>query len=497
MIVRLRPTAHITPQDAQRWKQTRFNPLRGLTAASLGQIRDQFDAGYLRAFAMLADQIADVDDTAGTVMEKRIGDVARRPWDILIGEDVPEEMKAEAKAQQAELKSFYSNLKVRNAIQLNEHGGLRLLLRQIMAAPFVRYAAHEIVWEPGISGMGATLWHVPLALLDDTQGTLRYSGVNGITPGVELSPENWLFAIHRRCLMKSLSVLKLLKGMALSDWVNFSEKFGMPGLHLETNATKGSAEWDAAVEALASFARDFALVTSTGQKVNLIQASMSGDGPFAPMVDRCDRAMARVVLGSDLATMSRENGAGASLQGEETDGIITDDCEWASELLNEQLSRRVIEWRFGAGTQLLAFFKLAGPQRTDTKMEMEVDKHVQSFGVNLSRDDIAERYGRTHTEPALISSTAANEVVPKALVNLRKAQQASLKGALNKDLKPAQDALLTIERAGSPDAERSALLTLDPRAIEAAVLSADGTNEALEVIIAAEFLAGLASLKES
>jgi hypothetical protein len=338
---------------------------------------------------------------------------------------------------------------------------------------------------------------VPLAFLDDTQGTLRYSGVNGITPGVELSPENWLFAIHRRCLMKSLSVLKLLKGMALSDWVNFSEKFGMPGLHLETNATPGSAEWDAAVEALASFARDFALVTSTGQKVNLIQASMSGDGPFAPMVDRCDRAMARVVLGSDLATMSRENGAGASLQGEETDGIITDDCEWASELLNEQLSRRVIEWRFGAGTQLLAFFKLAGPQRKDTEMEMKVDKHVQSFGVNLSRDDIAERYGRTHTEPALISSTAANEVVPKALVNLRKAQQASLKGALSKDLKPAQDALLTIERAGSPDAERSALLTLDPRAIEAAVISADGTNEALEVIIAAEFLAGLASLKES
>lgn len=467
-------------------------------------MRDQFDAGYLRAFAMLADQIADVDDTAGTVMEKRIGDVARRPWDVLIGEDVPDELKDEAKAQQAELKSFFSNLKVRNAIQLNEHGSLRLLLRQLMAAPFVRYAAHEIVWEPGTSGMGATLWCVPLAFLEDTQGTIRYSGVNGITPGQELTPENWLFAVHRRCLMKSLSVLKVLKSLSLSDWVNFSEKFGMPGLHLETNATPGSKEWNEAVEALAQFSREFAIVTSPGQKVNLIEASMSGDGPFAPMVDRCDRAMARVVLGSDLATMSRENGAGASLQSEETDGIITDDCEWLSELLNEQLSRRVIEWRFGAGTQLLAFFKLAGPQRTDTKLEMEVDKHVKEFGVNLSRDDIAERYGRTHVEPVAESPSlplpespslaSANEVVPKALVNLRNAQRAALKSGLKKDLKPAQDALLSIEQAGSPAAERAALQAIDPRAIESAVLSTDGTNEALEVMIAAEFLAGLASL---
>lgn len=483
----MKPNAASTLTDpalnAARWRQVRYNPTRGLTAASLTQLRDTFDAGYLRGFSLLSDHILDIDDTAGTVAEKRIGEVSRRPWDILIGEDVPESQKAQATEQQAFLKSFYSNLKVRNAIQLNQTGSLRLLISQVMQAPFLRYSTHEIAWEPSAMGLTATLWAVPLAFMEDTRGSLAYSGVTGTTPGTPIESQNWLIAVHRRCLMKSLSVLYYLKKLSLSDWVNFSEKFGMPGLHLETTATPGSKEWQEAVNSLASFARDWSLVTSQGQKVNLIQASTTGDGPYAPMVDRCDRAMARVVLGSDLATLSRENGAGASLQGADTDGIITDDCEWVSETLNEQLSRRAIEWRFGEGTQLLAFFKLAGPQRQDTKMEMAVDDHVKKNGVILSVDDVAERYGRTHNPAAAATPAAANEAVKQALSNKRTFLMKRLQAGLKSDLKPAATALESLITTPG--------LMPDLLSIQRAVTRSAAANEALEVIIAAEFLAGL------
>ena len=199
------------------------------------------------------------------------------------------------------------------------------------------------------------------------------------------------------------------------------------------------------------------------------------------MVDRCDRAMARVVLGSDLATLSRENGAGASLQGDDTDGIITDDCEWVSETLNEQLSRRAIEWRYGEGTQLLAFFKLAGPQRQDTTMEMAVDNHVKAFGVNLTAEDIAERYGRTHTE--VTTPAAANEAVKQALSNKRTLLMKRLQAGLKSDLKPAATALESLITTPG--------LMPDLLSIQRAVTRSAAANEALEVIIAAEFLAGL------
>lgn len=482
----MKPTAASTLTDpatvAARWRQSRYNPTRGLTAASLTQSRSQYDAGYLRDFSLLSAEILDIDDTAGTVAEKRIGEVARRPWDILVGEDVPEELKAQAAEQQAFLKSFYSNLKVRNAIQLDQTGGVRLLLSQLMQAPFLRYSTHEIAWEPSAIGLTATLWAVPLAFMEDTQGSLRYSGVNGTTPGQAIDRENWLIAVHRKCLMKSLAVLYYLKKLSLSDWVNFSEKFGMPGLHLETTATAGSKEWQDATSALAAFSRDWSLVTSQGQKINLIEAATTGDGPYAPMVDRCDRAMARVVLGSDLATLSRENGAGASLQGDDTDGIITDDCEWVSETLNEQLSRRAIEWRYGEGTPLLAFFKLAGPQRQDTTMEMAVDNHVKAFGVNLTAEDIAERYGRTHTQ-ASITPAAANEAVKQALSNKRVLLMKRLQAGLKSDLKPAATALESLLTTPG--------LMPDLLNIQHAVTRSAAANGALEVIIAAEFLAGL------
>ncbi|MES2598620.1 MAG: DUF935 family protein [Verrucomicrobiota bacterium] len=505
----MNPASTITPVDALLWRQSRFNPLRNLTAQSLTSLRDQFDAGTLRGFAILADQIAACDDTAGPVLDKRCSEVASRPWDVLIGEDVPESQKAEALAHQAALKSFYSNLRTRNAVELDEMGGLMLLIRQMMNAVYLHYAAHEVVWQPGAGFMSATLWNVPLAFLECTTGGLRYSGPLGATmPGSELPRPNWLFSVHASCLAKRMAVLYLLKKLSLSDWVNYSEVFGMPGIHMTTTAKPGSDEWLEAQSALEAFAQEWRLLTTEGQKVNLIEASGgTGDGPFAPMVDRCDRAMARVMLGSDLATLSREQGAGASLQGEDTDKLIAADCVWVSETLQEQLSTRVIEWQFGEGTRPLAFFKLSGPQRQDTKLEMEVDKHVASFGVKLSREDIAERYSRTHdetqaTDPAADADAAAaaaanEEIVPQALRNLRDAQRRRLGRGLGKDLSPARDALLRIEHARTPDAMRQALGDLDPEAIEAEVLQGDATTQALEVILSAEFLAGLASLGDA
>ncbi len=334
---------------------------------------------------------------------------------------------------------------------------------------------------------------MPTAFFESTRGDLRFAGPMGATPGQILSAGNWLIGVHHRCLMKSIATLYLFKKLSLSDWVNFSEKFGTPGLHLETNATPGSSEWNKAVNALAEFARDFVMVTSQGQKLNLIEAHTTGDGPFAPMVDRCDRAMARVTLGSDLATMSRENGAGASLQGEDADEIIAADCEWISETLNERISRHVIEYHFGVGTIPLAYFKVNPPQRQDTKLEMEVDKHVKAFGVNLTAEDIAERYGRTHAVqvPSALPADAANESTQ--LKGVRSRVDQTIRAAFAADLSPARDALMLIEQATSFEDLRNALASLNVLSVEGSVMGREALASAMEVVIAAEFLAGLSA----
>jgi DNA topoisomerase-1 len=147
--------------------------------------------------------------------------------------------------------------------------------------------------------------------------------------------------------------------------------------------------------------------TTQGEKINLIQAGMSGDGPFAPMVERMDREITSIIMGADLATMSRADGAGASLQGDETDDLIDGDCEWVSEVFQRRLDARVLEWHFGVGVEPLAFFKLSPPSNVDIEREMKVDDHVTKFGVKLSVADLAERYARSHDE-------AAEEIKPES-----------------------------------------------------------------------------------
>jgi hypothetical protein len=43
-------------------------------------------------------------------------------------------------------KFFYANCRVTNALDENEKGGFKLLLRQMMDAVGKKYAVHEIVW---------------------------------------------------------------------------------------------------------------------------------------------------------------------------------------------------------------------------------------------------------------------------------------------------------------------------------------------------------------
>jgi len=70
--------------------------------------------------------------------------VARRAWDVLIGEEVSEEQRAEAERHQAALKFFYSRLKVTNTVEKNESGCVKLLIRRMMMAPLQRFAAARI-----------------------------------------------------------------------------------------------------------------------------------------------------------------------------------------------------------------------------------------------------------------------------------------------------------------------------------------------------------------
>ncbi len=504
--------ATITPDIAVRWKRQTYNPLIGLTAQRLAQILIEFDLGYLRQAALTWEQMIQRDDKMIIAVPKMIRRVAQRPWDVLIGEDVPDVLKGDAERHRFALKYFYSNLRCENVVEPNESGGVKLLIRRMMSSRLYKYALAEIVWRPSAEGLTATTRFAPLALFNTQLGNLQYSDVAYIVPGQALDKQNWIVAVSDVAIMKALSICYMFKRPALGDALSFCQRFGIPTVHGETDMKPGSDEWNAFVAALKSMANDQTIATTLGSKINILETSAEdGEAVFGWLIEMMNRAIVTICLGSDLSTMSSKDGTGASLQGSDADDLTADHCDFITELFNEQLDRRVIAEVFGDGVEPLAFFKLNPPQDEDVAMEMKIDDHVSAYGVVLSKEDVAERYGRVHsvqqaeenaadaaTEPNIapetdaVSAAAANEA---ALDSLERHQLQEFTAAVHEDENPLIEALRPLVFAHGANATRSALHTLDANlgTLEEQMLNQDASTQALEVAVAADFLRGLAA----
>lgn len=429
-----------TPDLGRRTREVRFNPIRSLTPATLSSALDEFESGYLRRAVLIWEAIESRDETLMTAVPKRMKSVSRRSWEIVRVDD-----SAQADADAEALEFFYNNLTATKATDLNVRGGFRRLAQQMMAAEFYQYAAHEIIWQPRKVGarrlLTAEFRFVPLWLFENRTGQLRYTGPDGLINGTALERDAWM--IH--CgdgLMKSLSICRMFKSLSLQDWLNFSEKFGIPGVHGETSAAKDTPEWNAFVEALAAFANDWVTATSQGTKINLIESSKTGDQPFEPMVERMSRAMIALCRGSDLGTLSSQDGAGASLQGDETEMLLEDDCASISETLNTHVDRFVLRWLNGPNKENLAYFKLMPPVQQDTKGDIDVDKHIVDLGGELPATETYERYGRTL--PDSMKDVMLKKSPTPAPVEIKKAESENLQAEND-------DAATRVARAiGSP-----------------------------------------------
>ncbi|PTY02583.1 hypothetical protein DB346_08525 [Verrucomicrobia bacterium LW23] len=439
-------TTTLTPERVRLHKQTRFNALRSLTPQTLSGHLDAFARGTLRGMAQVMEEIEQRDDIVRTVSLKRKKDVARLPWDILTvdtGEDAA--LKARAAEHQAALKWFFDHLTVTNALDEDEQGGVRLLVRQMMDAVGKRYAVHEVVWkpqarprananvanaaaEPDAKGEGkgdgkslptdfphlsAELRFVPLWFFESETGRLRFLAEDYATAGVEMKDSGWLRTVGDG-IMVACSIAYMFKSLPMSDWLTYSERHGMPGIRGVTNAAQGSPEWREMAEAVANFAADFAAVMNHDQAIEVIDLKGSGALPYPPLIERMDRIMSSLWRGADLSTMSAGTGQGqgASVQAGETELLQQDDAEWISETINLQLTRHAIRLLFGKDETPLAYFKIVPPKPQNVAEDLKVDDQLVKWGVQLGVADTLERYGRSAAAPGEETLQAAPAGAP-------------------------------------------------------------------------------------
>lgn len=486
--------------------RARFNPIKGLTPEKLGGYLDGLDRGELRNFALVADKVRRRDPQVGSVTGKRERAVSLLDFEILTTEDTPA-----AKAQQEALEYLYDNIRTGSAVDGNQSGGFSLLVSQMMRCVGDRYSCHELVWRPqATTPAGPRLKveaiHVPLWFFENTTGSLRFLESDYAFAGRELEEDGWLVSVGPG-IMEATLVAYIFKNLSLKDWVYYSEKFGIPGIHGKTDATEGSPEWDRFVEAVKEFGNDFGVVTNMTGEIKELAFGSKGEMPFPKLIDYMDRALSILWRGGDLSTMSAGDAVGANPQDEEKDDIAEGDALLISETLNEQIDRPALRHLFGT-EEPLAYIKIKPKARPNIGQERETDAFLIGAGVPISVEDLAERYGRTvaaqgdtlarsATPAGMAPSPFANEAGATRDVLFRSEAISKLTATERKGLQPfLKRGLAVLDMADGPkfDAALAKFIAELP-ALEREIRAADSTGalvKAWESILAPALISGAA-----
>ncbi len=398
------PDSTITPGRVTLSVRMRSNPLRGLNYERMATYLDQWRLGFYRMAGMAWDTIERRDYQLQIVRTKRMKSVARHGYDILVRGDIAPRQQALAQAQCDFLNHFYGNATVTTAINPDEEGGFSLLARQMMDAIGKYYAVHEIVWQPLADGtLTAKFIFCPIWWFEGTRGKLRFLPSEFQVYGNEMQPGDWLVTCGDG-LMESCSILYQMKAMLLKYNLAFLEKFGQPAIHGETDAPKGSAEWNSFVDAVREFGQEWATVTNRDAKINLIETKSTGDAGYEKLLEIFDRAITQLWRGSDLGTRSSQRAIGASLQEDESEILETDDARMIEETLDAKVTKHALAWKFGPDTPQLAYIKLRTTPRRDLQSDIAVDTFLAGFTNKnghglLGVKTTLERYARPLPRP--------------------------------------------------------------------------------------------------
>ena len=148
---------------------------------------------------------------------------------------------------------------------------------------------------------------------------------------------------------------------------------------------------------LLRWGREWKVIVDKDSDITTVSMN-TGEPPMPRLVERMDRAIAALYRGADLSTLSKGEGMGASLQGDESDMLEADDCATLAESLHEQVDRFVIRYMTGDDTPL-AYIWIEPVSKPNISNEITIDQHLMQSGIKLSKRDMLQRYGRTEADP--------------------------------------------------------------------------------------------------
>jgi len=367
--------------------------------------------GNMQQLTDLSRETVETDPHLGAVLNKRFGAVSCLPYEV---------RPATGGGIDKEKALFYAAV-VREQLQNLTH--FRRTMRQLAWALFDGRAALEVLWTmvagPVSDKFGSvriavvqTGWIHPRRLsfgpnreLVVTDEKLSTSGIFS-TPGIVLDAEPagkfliWqpqLFGEYpeREGLAPRCMYWSFFKRYSQRDRMILLELFGKPWRLIEVEEESSASDEDlqAADDAADGLGAAYTARMPRGTKLTVVQPGKSAGEVHKEVIDDADKQISKLVLGQTGTTDGMPaglNSSQASVMQDEQLMILTSDAAELSEIIETQLTDRIIAANFGESELPHApTFALRSDLPADRKAEVERLKGALDSGLEIS---LAEAY---------------------------------------------------------------------------------------------------------
>jgi SPP1 gp7 family putative phage head morphogenesis protein len=374
--------------------------IAGLTPATLGTYLSDFYSGEFRDIAPIWHTMEHGDDLLAAVRaDKRFGKIRKvlRSWQVTVpnADDLTRAEVRQAEAHAEFLRELYNNLRAESAVLPQVRGGIQQAGEFVCDALGKQFSFCAKVWTRSAGGsLRLTLKHVPLWYFSCAAGKFRFHPNYSSLAGDYIEEGQWLIGTRSRAIMEACSVLVLFKRLPLHQLVRILEKWGIPNVYGKTTAKPDSPEFESLKNAVAAYVADMVAVISGDGSLETLDQRFMSTNIHRPFLDLMNRLITINWTGGDLGTLA-QSGTGTlagGAQAEDTEDVIQADCDWVSDLFQEQIDRDAIALEFGPEVEPLAWFEARKSDRKDDKHDLAVLQAGVNLGAQIPRSYYHERF---------------------------------------------------------------------------------------------------------
>lgn len=370
--------------------EVRSQLTRNLTPESLLSLIDSAEEGDLSTWLLICEEIADKDTRVSAVLKTRRIAVTGLPWSI---EPAPEAGDTVLASEVASWLAEYFSDRVR-AREFS-----RFLLHNSSAFG-TGLAVTEKVY-PRAGNLAELLPVSSSRLVAEYQESRRVRVRTKANPSTGIIADANRFVVFmphstyglpvRGAPMRPVVFLWLAKSFGFKDWLNFSERYGMPS---PIGYYDGASDHDKKIaqQGLARMASGFSAIIPRSFQVEFAEIGDRTSEPYSKLIEYCNREISIAVLGQNLTT-DTTSGTGTYAAAEVHDRVRNDirasDIAAEAECVRNQLFAQIVGHEWGIDAPVPVFVRNIATREDPATIESRL-RAAQMAGLTVSRSQLRD-----------------------------------------------------------------------------------------------------------